>query len=319
MSYAKGSVAQASDYNALAGITASAAANSAAAQKVAGYLWGVGYGDRGYGQTSPALANVSVGAVDQNWANLQTILNNMATWQNTATTGMPTAANLAAGAVTAAYPTGNSPSLVDFLSTLDTNRLNYITGNMTLTSSVATNTRATTWGLSGGSITGTFTVTFASADAARYFFNTGGEIRIALAHPNTSTTRDADWNTVLSGLVVAVRANASARLTGSYGTAQAVGYYQLTGSNQAILSDTVFPSPYTTNSFYVYASVSGAASNGGPGNVITFTITLNDTYYTAQDTTGVHAGTNAVLSHLRAGSVLSVLPAAPTCAVGTNF
>jgi len=323
MTYAKGSVALAADYNALAGLTGTAAASPAAATAIAGYLWGVGYGDRGYGQTAPNLTALTAGTVDPGsaWSNLQTTMSNLATWQNTTATLLPPNAAMSQGAVGVAYPSGSSPyDIQTLLTNLDTNRLNYQVGNMTLTASVATNTRATVWGTSGGGITGTFTVTFASADAARYFFNTGGQLRLVLAHPNTTTTRDTDWHSFLSNIGTVNFAADGTTLTGNTGnTGNAVGFYQLTGTAQNIVAITSFASPYTTNTATITAQVSGTASNGGPGNVVTFTITLNDTYYTAFDNVGVALGTNVVLSHLRAGAVLSTLPAAPTCVVGTNF
>lgn len=317
MTYAHGSVAQTTDYNTLAGSTSAAAASSAAATKVAGYLWGIGYGDRGYGQTSPSLG--PTGQVEQAITSLQSVLSSMCTWQNTAATLLPSVASVSAGAVATAYPTGGTPSIVDLLTALDTNRLNNVVGNMTLVSSAATNTRSTVWGQSGAGITGTITVTFASADAARYFFNSGGQLRLVLAHPNTSTVRDTDWHNALAAVgTINFSANGTA-LTGSTdGTAGNFGYYQC-GSVQTILSAVVFPSPYNTNTVTVTAAVSGTASNGGPGQVVTFTITMNDTYQGLTGAAGCQAGTNAVLSHLRAGAVLAVLPAAPTCAVGTNF
>lgn len=323
MSYTKGSVALATDYNALAGSTSVAASSSAAATAVAGYLYGVGYGDRGYGQTVPALSNESAGKVDigGDWANLRTVISNIASWQNTAQTLLPPSGNMTSGAVQQAYPAGGSPyAIPDLLATLDTNRLNYQTGNMTLTLA-STNTRATTWGISGGSITGQFLVTFASEDAARAFFNTGGEIRIGMAHPNTSTTRDADWNAVLSGFSLAFRAHTSVMLGGSYGTAVALGYYNLTTSDQVICSLTSgFISPYSTNTFYLYAhSASITGANGGKGYQLIFSVVLNDTYYTGigNDNLGVQAGTNATLSHYRATSSFTI--AAPTVTIFTNF
>ena len=322
MSYTKGTTSLASDYNTLAGLTGSAAGSSAAATGVAGYLWGIGYGDRGYGQSVPTLTALAAGKVDAgaDWANLRTVLANLASWQNTSSTLLPPSANLSSGYTGAAYPAGGSPyAIPDLLATLDTNRFNYQAGNMTLTSSATSSTRATTWGQSGGSITCELSTTFASEDQARFFFNSGGEIRIALAHPSSVTTRDADWQAVLNNLVVAFRANSSAKLSGSYGTANAVGYYQLTTSYQPILNFTSgFISPYTTNTFSVSAkAVSITGANGAKGYQIYFQVVLNDTYYTAQDNTVVQAGTNAVLSHLRATS--TVVVAAPTCALVTSF
>jgi hypothetical protein len=321
MTYLKGSPAQASDYNALAGLTGTAAGSSAAATQVAGYLLGIGYGDRGYGQTSTTLTAVSAGSVitGNPWLNLRTAINTIATWQNAATTQLPSAAEMSSGAVHFAAVGGTPYSIPGLLTTLDTNRHTYQIGNMTLTSSAATTTRSTTWGAGGGSITCEFSVTFADEQAARYFFNTGGDIRIALAHPSTLTTRDSSWNTILSSLVVAFKANSSTRLTGSYGTAQSVGYYQLTTSYQTILDGTNSGTgAYTVNDFIVQAkALTITGTNGAKGSVVYFKVVLTDEQTNAFSDI-VQSGTNAILSHFRATSVFTNI-SAPTCAVVTAF
>lgn len=324
MAYVKGIGIASSDYNSYAGVTTVAAASSAAATGKAGCLWGVGYGDRGYGQAAPSLTAITSGSsiASAPWTNLRTTMANLATWQNSAATLIPPAANLGSGAGIVAHnsaaPSSNPYSIPDELALLDTNRLNYVVGNMTLTASATSSTRATTWGQGATGITCELSVTFASEDAARYFFNSGGELRIALAHPSTATNRDTAWNTVLASLVTGFRANASARLTGSYGTAQAVGYYQLTTAYQTILDgSTSFVSPYSVNSFLVQAKANTITGlNGAKGSVLYFKVILNDTETNAfQDV--VQSGTNAVLSHLRATTTLGL--AAPTCAVVTAF
>jgi len=62
MTYASGGLIQAGDYNGFVGNTAPSSAYTsslAATDKVAALI-GVGYGDRGYGQTSTNLAVVTV-------------------------------------------------------------------------------------------------------------------------------------------------------------------------------------------------------------------------------------------------------------------
>jgi len=292
---------------------------------VAGYLWGLGYGDRGYGQSTPALTALTTGSVEQSWATLQAVLADLAAWQSTATTYLPTVAQLTAGAVNKAYPSGNIPSPITLLSALDTNRLNYVAGNMTLTSNAATSTRATAWGLGSSaavaSISCVMNVTFASEAAARLFFNTGGQIRIALAHPNTTTTLNSDWNSVLNNFVMGFSADATTIITGSKGTGSSIGYYELTTAYQTIVTaNSIFSSPYASSSFSIQAqTVNVTGANGANGTQINFKITLtaNDSNSSSYDV--VALGTNAIMSHLRASAVLSTLPAAPACTVTTGF
>jgi hypothetical protein len=323
MTYAKSSSITAADYNTFAGLTGTAAASAVAAQNKAGHLYGVGYGDRGYGQLTPALTGAIVGqAVGQEWQTLRTVMSNLATWQNTVVTLLPPSASLTSGASITAHerdaPSLNAYDFQDQLALLDTSRLNYIVGNMTLTSNVATTIRGTTWGAGATGITCEFSVTFASEDAARYFFNTGGEVRLSFQHADISTPRNASWNTVLNNLIIAFRANSSARLTGSYGTPAAIGYYQLTTAYQTIINGTdTGISPYTINDFVVNAKASTITGlNGAKGSVIMFQVILTDQQTNAFSDI-VAAGTNVVLSHLRAVTTMGI--AAPSAAVTAAF
>ena len=322
MAYVKSSNIQAADYNNFAGLTGSAAASAAAAQNKAGYLYGIGFGDRGYGQTSPALTAETAGAiVGQEWQSLRTVIANMAAWQNTNTTLLPPASSFNAGreivAHDSAAPSLNAYDIQDMLATLDTNRLNYQAGNMTL-STIQTTTRSTVWGAGTGGITAEFQVAFTDENHARYFFNTGGEFRITLSHPNTTDTRNQSWNTVLNGFTLAFRANTSVRTSGSYGTAASIGYYQLTTSYQVICDGTNSGvTPYTVNDFYVDArAVTIAGVNGAKGSTIQFRVRLIDEQTNAFSDE-VDSGTVANLQQLRATGSFTI--AAPTSSIITAF
>ena len=253
--------------------------------------------------------------IKQEWLDLRNTISSIATWQNTSQASLTAANLLDAGDIIAS---SHESSMETLLATLDTNRLNYQAGNMTLTSSAASSTRSTTWGSGSTGITCTFQVVFASEAAARYFFNTGGDIRIALAHPSTSSARNSSWNTVLNNLVVQFKANTTVRLTGTTGTAQAIGYYQLTTTFQTIHDGTNSGvSPYTSNDYSVEARTTAiTGENGAKGTTLQFRVTLTDSQTNAFSDT-VASGTNAVLSHLRATN--SIVVTAPTCSVTTGF
>jgi hypothetical protein len=319
MAYQKNRPIEAADFNAFAGQTLVAAANAGVAAQKAGCLWGVGFGDRGYGQNSPTLATRSKAdlVTRADWNTLIGTTNQVLQWQGSSTSILPSPVGVASPIAILSSPTTDIWSA---LALADQNRLNFLSGNMTLTSSAASTTRSTTWGAGNSGITCTFQVSFASEDAARYFFNTGGDIRIALAHPNTSTPRNVSWNTVLSNLVVQFRANTSVRLSGTRGTAQAVGYYQLTTAFQTILNGTNTGTyVYTANDFLVEARATTiTGSNGAKGSVLQFRVTLQDEHTNAWSDI-VASGTNAVLSHFRANAAGSVIVASPTCTVFTAF
>ncbi len=63
-----------------------------------------------------------------------------------------------------------------------------------------TNSKTATTSGASWTITFTNTVTFASADAARYFFNAGGRIKIDVSKTSTGNTGDPEWNDLANTL-----------------------------------------------------------------------------------------------------------------------
>ena len=163
MSYAQYGTIQASDYNALVG------ANPGGTANVLNTVWATGSGGSGYGQT--AEANVAVGdtVTAVKWANLITKTSNSASHQSSSITSVtaPASGN------TITY----NANVVTNLQTIYTNRLNAVSQSAT---SSNTATYGSTW---LNAITFTHTVSFANGDAARYFFNSGGQLAITCAHP----------------------------------------------------------------------------------------------------------------------------------------
>jgi hypothetical protein len=326
MTYAKGSTVLAADYNAFTGglDVTSAFASSAAATSTAAGLLGVGYGDRGYGQTSISLPPLVVGQtiIGSAWSNLRSAVALMASHQGTASTLNPPSTEFNIGSSIKAEAIATTAyDFASMLSSVDANRFNTNGGaSMTLTASAITIARGTTWGTSGApNITCTVDVTWATEDAARFFFNSGGEIRLALAHPVTTTTQDANWNSVLAALgTFALKANTFTR-SGSSGTPAAIGYYQLTGSTQRAFDGTnIGTGAYTANDVYVdvlYQNYTG--TNGAKGRTVRFIITLQD-QHSNSFYDQVNAGTNAVFSHLKATAVLSGI-ATPTFTAVVGF
>jgi hypothetical protein len=109
-------------------------------------------------------------------------------------------------------------------------------------------------------------VTFASADALRYFFNAGGIVRLKYGKSSTGTDADPDWNQLAgqcgsisltgrvnsnSQLIAGTTYTGTTRIGGTGGTqttlATTTGWYNLTGTPTTIfqLNDAV--SPYSTN------------------------------------------------------------------------
>jgi hypothetical protein len=180
MTYASGQLIQATDYNGFVSTTSGANVNA---------TWSTGASNAGWGQT--ALATVSPGGTvtATQWASLVNTLASMGGQTGTAITARtaPTA--------------GQTISVLAAVNTDLTNCYNN-RGNASASgtaygtfSGAVSKTTPTSNGSQGAwTITFTSTVTFASADAARYFFNAGGIIKIQYGKSSNTTDHDADWN-----------------------------------------------------------------------------------------------------------------------------
>ena len=269
MSYAQYGTIQASDYNALVGgdpVTSSGALNT---------VWATGGTTAGYGQT--ALANVTVGqtVAASEWANLVNKTANSATHQGTTITAV--SAPVVGGTITylSAIPTN--------LTTIYAPRLNAATQGTTVAN---TATYASTWTTQ---ITFTHTVSFANGNAARYFFNSGGQLKVTCSHANTTAGINLLLNNLASNVgTVVLSAPSSGTATiastsyngitkvGGGGNAPTVltnnGYYALTTSNANVFTQTAStgPSGYLATYIRVIAKSNGTqGSNGDAGSIIT--------------------------------------------------
>lgn len=285
MTYAKGSNISASDLNGFIGannVSTAYASAAAATGKVAALL-GVGYGDRGYGQTTPALAPVSIGdpISTTQWVNLRVALAKIAAFQGVDPGSIPPASEFDVGSPIKAEVFATTP--YDFpyvISSLDSNRLVAPVGSLSLVANVKSSIRGASWGTNGTpNIVAEFTASFASEDATRYFFNTGGTLNFALGHGDTSTPQNANWTSILNALgTISFGAKTTAR-TGTGGATNAIGYYNLTTAAQTIFSGTIGTGAYSANTINVTALAENVTGvNGGNGSRIRIRVTLGDAH-----------------------------------------
>lgn len=143
-------------------------------------------------------------------------------------------------------------------------RFNVGTGQFAITPA-ATNSTTATW---NSSQSVTLTVSFSTAQQARFFFNSGGKIRF-------SSTR--------SGGVVSQQNQAWTNLLSSAGTSDfggnspAVSFYNLTSTPQTCFSYSA-TSPYSANTYRINAYCNVANNIGGTATQIYFTVTYTDAY-----------------------------------------
>ena len=268
MSYAQYGTIQASDYNNLIGAAAGSTAN------VLNTVWATGSGAAGYGQT--ALANVATGdtVTATSWANLVNRTSNSASHQSSSITSV----TVPAVGATITY----NANVVSNLQTIYVNRLNAVSQSAT---SSNTATYGATW---LNAITFTHTVTFANGDAARYFFNSGGQLAITCAHPAGSGINLLINNLAsnVGTVVLSSPTSGAASIAGtSYNGVTKVGgggstptistnsgYYNLTTSNANVFFQTAStgPSGYLSTNINIFVKTNGTVgSNGDKGNVVT--------------------------------------------------
>ena len=273
MTYSAGSTIVDDDYNIFA--TGNAAGTGDAAVANINTILGVGDDERGYGQ-SGGLTSVTAGTVVQatNWANLLTKNTLLANHQGTTLTAItnPTTAD-----TITAYTALSANITATFNGKLDAAG----SGSDSTVSSVTT----TSWNTSS---TLSKTFTFASRNQLRYFFNTGGMIRLSWSRTGgTTSTQNTAWTDTLTaaGTIVLTGIAASKTIAGvAYtGTTKIGGsgtnQILLTGSGVLNMSSTpaiyfkqIPPSGYGDNEIEVSMSIPA------DGTVLTILTDLSDDY-----------------------------------------
>ena len=288
MTYSAGGLIQAADYNGFVGPAASGGTANANVNDI----WSTGSSDKGYGETAVATVSNTTTVTATQWSTLNSRISSLASHTNTSITSRtsPVAGNL-----------------ITILSNLNTDLTNCTTnrGN-----AVASGTQYKTWSggiaktsnTGSGTLTFTHTVDFASANAARYFFNAGGYFRWEVNKSSTGNLGDSEWNdlssTLCGDIFFSGRVNGTTNTiagTGYTGTtksggtgtpnvlATTTGYYNLTTSNTVIYRQYADTAPYTAN----YIELNARTANSGQQLIFT-TYWVNaegDTYSGGTDTT----------------------------------
>lgn len=305
MTYSSGGLIQATDFNGFVS-TGSPNINN---------IWGTGSTDSGWGQT--ALSTVSVGGTvtATNWASLVNTLASLGNQTGTTITSR--------SAPTAGTTISVLAAVATDISSCNTNRANAAAVGSTSTTwtGAAAKTTATGTGTNAWTITWTQTVTFPSADQARYFFNAGGRVYLTMNKSSTGVDNDPDWNTFIGKVgtisvtgiagskTLAGTAYTGTTRTGGTGGTQttlstATGWYALTAGAAATtifqLNDDL--APYTGDTVIVTA-----AKNAG-STVLTLTTTWNSSARAgAGQSTNISGGTDTASPFSAYGTAPTVL------------
>lgn len=137
--------------------------------------------------------------------------------------------------------------------TITTNRLIVPpAGEISLDNIVSPQQRAPGW---NGVVQQTVTVTFADANAARYFFNSGSLIHFSSSLTGGSTTpdgKDDTWRVILSSMGTIVFGYSTT--TANSGTGSSYGWSNLTSTQVQIFQKNVTGTTYYPNKFVILAS-----------------------------------------------------------------
>ena len=134
--------------------------------------------------------------------------------------------------------------------------------------------RTTSW---VSSLTNETTYTFASADAARGYFNAGGKVGISSSRSGGSaSTQNTDWTNLLSSIGDVFLTYDTLTSSGATGTIAGIGFYELTTSYQQVYQK--FGSgAYASNFYRLEARVNSTTAP----TVITLRSTWSDPYTAA--------------------------------------
>jgi hypothetical protein len=282
MAYLQGGLIEATDYNGFVSTTSGANVNN---------VWSTGSTDSGWGQSALATVSPAGTITATQWASLVNTISSMASQTGTTITSRT------------APVAGNTINILAALNTditnITANRQNAVANGTQYTAWTGTNSKTATTSGATWTISFVNTVTFASADAARYFFNAGGRIKIDLSKTATGATGDPEWNDLantLCGDIFITGGTATQTIAGSNytGTTKVggtgtpnilqtgIGWYDLTAGAAATIVYKQFAdtAPYTNN--FIQHSIAKNADS----TVLTIT-----TLWSASDGDPISGGT----------------------------
>jgi hypothetical protein len=232
-------------------------------QNKAESLLGTSAGTRGYNQTVLSSDVFTGNQITRaQWDLLKTDIVNILYHQNGE---LPNIVTVNAGDVIqygAGHPNTNYDTLLE---TATANRFR-VAASQSVVTSKGSATYTSAW---SSSAQFTLTVTFGTADQGRYFFNSGGKIRL---------------NTVISGGTGNAQHNAWVNFLNSVGirsfgadTDPSINYYTLTNSFQTYYQNSL-STPYSSNNYRLEARTNVANNSTGTATILTLRVTLTDAY-----------------------------------------
>jgi len=222
----------------------------------------VGTGNLGYGQTTfSSLVVVGNSVTKAQWDALRYDIYNAVLHQ---TGSAPAITTVAVGDVIrhgASQPNFQYNTIAD---QAIANRFDLGTGQF-VTEAINSTSFSSSW---YQSVSSTTSVTFATAEQARFFFNAGGKIRFASTRTGgNGEAQNTSWSNLLSG----------AGTQSFVGGPSGVNFFSLTNSFQTF-AEISGSSAYSNNKWRLEASCNVSNNTSGTANIVNFRITWLDAY-----------------------------------------
>jgi hypothetical protein len=245
-------------------------------------ILGAGSGNQGYGQTVQS-STVAIGntVTKAQWDLLRFDIFNTLLHQ---TGTSPTVSSATVGNVItfgATQPVNQYDTLSD---TATTNRFNIGTGRFLENIGIATKSQEISWSMGAQS---TATITFSNSNQARYFFNSGGKIKVRVSRSGGATTdQNTSWSSLLTS-AGAITLGSQLPSTG-FTPLDGTNFYKLTNTFQRIFTITA-SSPYAANRYSIDARCNVTNNSAGTATTVFIRAVLDDPYI--DPARGVNSGT----------------------------
>ncbi len=298
-------------------------------------LVGAGSGNSGWGQTiNSSQVSVSNKITINEWTNLRDDIINGFRHINS---GTPSTVQAVANNIIKYNDTGSTPEqatevVVQYNRWADQLIANRFTVHPTQVKTEAKGSQSrSTWtgGFWNSRLSCTVTVTFSTANQARYFFNSGGEIRLRSTRSGgTTSAQNTSWENLLSS--AGTQGFGAQIPTSGFSPMNGQNFYRLTNAYQIWYTNSA-SSPYTTNTYRIQARSNVVNNTAGTTTQVEFLVEWIDGYTDPDPPGGIQFppgdevdGTiNLSISTLEASGILVPANAgnftveSPTVAIGT--
>jgi hypothetical protein len=239
------------------------ASDYVAIQDIAESLLGTGTGSRGYGQSvSSSDVAVETQITKAQWDALRYDIINIRLHQDGV---VPAIVEVNRGDVISYGAGSPNTNYNTLLQTAIANRFNVASSQSIVTSKTSVST-SSSW---SSTATATLTLEFSNSNDARYFFNSGGKIRITpTLNGGSNTAQVSAWKDLL---------NAAGTQSFGAATSSTANYYTLTNTFQTYFQSSA-STPYSSNNFRLEASTDVANNVLGTARFLYIRITLIDNY-----------------------------------------